>query len=56
MLKLCRITQLKVLFPVLVYVVNFDLFEFSAAIFGEGSIETTDLSLRWLKAQSGQIL
>ena len=32
MLKLCRVTKVKVLFPVLVYVFNFNLFEFSAAI------------------------
>ena len=32
MLKLCRVTKVKVLFLVLVYVLNFNLFEFSAAI------------------------
>ena len=32
MLKLCRDTKVKVFFLVLVYVFNFDLFEFSAAI------------------------
>ena len=32
MLKLGRVTKVKVLFLVLVYVFNFDLFEFSAAI------------------------
>ena len=41
MLKLCRVTKVKVLFPALVYVLtywnnfgwcNFNLFEFSAAI------------------------
>ena len=36
MLKLCRFTKLKVSFPVLVYVFNFDLFEFSAAILEKG--------------------
>ena len=36
MLKLCRITKLKVFFPVLVYVFNFALFEFSAAILEKG--------------------
>ena len=36
MLKLCRVTKLKVFFPVLVYVFNFDLFEFSAAILEKG--------------------
>ena len=32
MLKPCRVTKLKVFFLVLVYVFNFDLFEFSTAI------------------------
>ena len=32
MLKLCRVTKVKGLFLVLVYVFNFDLFAFSAAI------------------------
>ena len=32
MLKLCRGTKVKVFFPVLVYVFNCDLFEFSTAI------------------------
>ena len=32
MLKLCRVINVKVFFLVLVYVFNFDLFEFSAAI------------------------
>ena len=32
MLKLCRVTKVKVLFLVLVYVFNISLFEFSAAI------------------------
>ena len=32
MLKLCRVTKVKVLFLVLEYVFNFNLFEFSAAI------------------------
>ena len=36
MLKLCRVTKVKVFFPVLVYVFNFDLFEFSAAILEKG--------------------
>ena len=31
MLKLCRVTKVKVLFLVLVYVCNLNLFEFSAA-------------------------
>ena len=36
MLKLCRVTKVKVFFLVLVYVFNFDLFEFSAAILEKG--------------------
>ena len=36
MLKLCRVTKVKVLFLVLVYVFNFNLFEFSAAILEKG--------------------
>ena len=32
MLKLCRVTKVKVFFLVLVYILNFDLFEISAAI------------------------
>ena len=39
MLKLCRVTKLKVFFPVLVYVFNFDLFEFSATILEKGLLE-----------------
>ena len=36
MLKLCRATKVKVFFLVLVYVFNFDLFEFSAAVLKKG--------------------
>ena len=36
MLKLCWVTKVKVLFLVLVYVFNFNLFEFSAAILEKG--------------------
>ena len=36
MLKLCSSTKIKVLFLVLVYVFNFDLFEISAAILEKG--------------------
>ena len=35
-LKLCRVTKVKVFFLVLVYVFNFDLIEFSAAILEKG--------------------
>ena len=36
MLKLCRVTKVKVFFLVLVYVFNFDLSELSAAILEKG--------------------
>ena len=40
MLKLCRVTKVKVLLLVLVYVFNFNLFEFSAAILEKGLLNT----------------
>ena len=36
MLNLCSLTKVKLFFLVLVYVFNFDLFEFSAAILEKG--------------------
>ena len=36
MLKLCRVTEVKVFFLVLVYAFNFDLFKFSATILDKG--------------------
>ena len=36
MLKLCRVTKLKVLLLVLVYIFNFNLFEFLTAILEKG--------------------
>ena len=36
MLKLCRVTKVRVLFLALVFVFNFDLFKFSAAILEKG--------------------
>ena len=36
MLKLCRVTKVKVFFLVLVYILNFDLFEISAVILEKG--------------------
>ena len=41
MLKLCRVTKVKVLFLVLVYVFNFNLFEFPAAILEKGLFKVT---------------
>ena len=39
MLKLCRVTKVKMLFLVLVYIFNFDLFEFLAAILNKGLLK-----------------
>ena len=39
MLKLCRFTKVKVFFVVLVYVFNFNLSEFSAAILEKGLMD-----------------
>ena len=36
MLKLCRVTKVKIFFLLLVYVLNFDLLEFLAAILEKG--------------------
>ena len=41
MLKLGRVTKVKVLFLVLVFVFNFDLFKFSAAILEKGLLLPT---------------
>ena len=37
---LCRVTKVKVIFLVLVYVFDFDVFEFSAAILEKGLLST----------------
>ena len=39
MLKLCIVTKVKMFFLVLVYVFNFDLFKFSAAILEKGLLK-----------------
>ena len=39
MLKLCRVTKVKVFFLVLVYVFNFDLIEFLAVILEKGLLK-----------------
>ena len=44
MLKLCRVTKVKVLFLVLVYVFNFNLFEFSPAILEKGLLTITKMN------------
>ena len=43
MLKLCTVTKVKVFFLLLVYVFNFDLFEFSAAILERGLLKYLDI-------------
>ena len=45
MLKLCRVTKGKVLFLVLVYIFNFNLFEFLAAFLEKGLL--TILEFKW---------
>ena len=50
MLKLCKVTKVKVFFLVLVYVLNFDLFEFLAAILEKGHY----YSLRLTKEGKGE--
>ena len=42
MLKLGRVTKVKMLFLVLVFVFNFDLFKFSAAILEKGLFTTSN--------------
>ena len=42
MLKLGRVTKVKVLFLVLVFVFNFDLFKFSAAILEKGLLRAQE--------------
>ena len=53
MLKPCRVTKVKVLFLVLVYVFNFNLFEFSAAILEKGLLfaRLFGLDSVWLEFQ-----
>ena len=44
MLKLSRVTKVKVFFLVLVYVFDFDLFEFSVAILEKGLFDPTEVN------------
>ena len=44
MLKLCRVTKVKVFFLVLVYVFNFELFEFSSAILEKSLLTSLPMS------------
>ena len=46
MLKLGRVTKVKVLFLVLVFVFNFDLFKFSAAILEKGLFDKKGESIK----------
>ena len=48
MLKLGRVTKVRVLFLVLVFVFNFDLFQFSAAILEKGLLTTGITSVKLL--------
>ena len=47
MLTLCRVTKVKVFFIVLVYVFNFDLFQFVAAILKKGPLLIASLNLSY---------
>ena len=51
MLKLGRVSKVKVLFQVLVYVFNFDLFEFSTTIYEKGLLLVLLLSLECCKTK-----
>ena len=50
MLKLCKVTKVKVFFPVLVYVFNFDLFEISAAILEKALLQEDECGLSFRAA------
>ena len=54
MLRLCRVTKLKMLFLVLVCVFNFNLFEFLAAILEKSlltrAIDTANRTNKWVCA------
>ena len=55
MLKLCRVTKVKVFFLVLVYVFNFDLFEISAAILEKSLLERRSLKKSGLQRDTPYI-
>ena len=50
MLKLGRVTKVKVLFLVLVFVFNFDLFKFSAAILEKGLFDASQSNIRLIQS------
>ena len=47
MLKLCRVTKVKVFSLVMVLLLNFDLFEFSAAILEKGLLHFIIKNGKW---------
>ena len=53
MLKLGRVTKVKVLFQVLVYILNFNLFEFSAAILEKGVLSHGNFSYCYQLRENG---
>ena len=53
-MKLCRVTKVKVLFLVLVYVCNFYLFEFSAAILEKGLLQMAEHRKMFAKRLVGE--
>ena len=53
MLKLCRITKVKLLFLVLLYVLNFNLFEFSAFILEKGLLDVQSEDQRVVGSRLG---
>ena len=55
MLKLGRVTKVKVLLLVLVYVFNIDLFEFSAAVLEKGLLFFL-VHMFWRVAEGGSLL
>ena len=55
MLKLGRVTKVKVLLPALVFVFNFDLFKFSVAILEKGLLDHAKRDSR-LTAYGGVVL
>ena len=53
MLKLRRVTKVKVLFLVMVFVLNFDLFKFSAAILEKGLLPKVKRTRRLIAVSVG---
>ena len=55
MLKLGRVTKVKVLFLVLVFIFNFDLFKFSAAILEKGLFARISSLFLWHNFLAGSV-